>query len=299
MESIVKKSLSSLLIIMMLFAIAMPAIVNAAEEPLYKMEDMKLNTIVYFKGQMYSSIHYACNNAKYAKEIAEEGTAGIVWKLNKKYDSIVVQLSNGAFRTVPVAQVTAIRAEKYVNLNVGTLDDLKNGNLKLNITIDGERNDLVLDNGVNITGSLENTTIGFEKGFSKLTITKDGKTITDMFIIKDAHGNISLDVDERKVSGEVAAVIVESFKTGAEVSLEVNENNEIVLAAGAEVKDKNGEHTYVGAKGELSYDFDDPNADIMAQGEATLLDKSYASKKVDTQIIKTIMKLIDMIKALK
>lgn len=297
MESIVKKSLSSLLIIMMLFTIAMPAIVNAAEAK-YSMKDMKLNTIIYFEGQTYSPIHYACNNEKFEKEAYPADTAGIVWKLNRRYDSLVIQLSNTRFRTIKIDQVTGIRDEKFVNIELPTLEEVKNGEMKLNIKILGEENQVEFSNGavarLDADGAL---VLGFENGFSKLTINrKDGNPI-ELFIIKDASGNVTLDIDQRFISAEVEALLLEKIRAGADVSLQVVDGV-IEIAGGAEATNPEGDFTYAGVDGKVSYDTKDPDADVMADVKIDVLDTTVIEKEnVDTRIKKTIKSLISKLRA--
>ena len=302
MESIVKKCLSSLVVFMMLFTLTMPVLVNAAEvapaKPKYTVTDMKLNTIIYFQGQTYSALHYKCNNEKYKKEVYAEKTAGIVWKLNKKYDSIVVQLSDGKFRTVPVSQVLDVRAEKFINLDASTLDELKNGQLKLNITILGEKNKVNISNSSVVSiGKDGMLSLGIDNGFSQVTFDIEGREEPIVIdILKDASGHVALDIENLALTADAKATLLNALTTGGSVEFSAKDG---VIKVGGAISASGAQSgtAYIDASGALSYDTKEgENADIMADVNVSILDKPVIPQtNIDTHIVKTIKSLISRI----
>lgn len=303
MESIVKKSLSSLLIVVMLFTMAMPAMVNAAkiEKPEAFTEKELLNKIVYFEGQTYSSLQYDVDNAKsyQIKEVCPEDTAGIVFKLNKKYDTLVVLLSNGKFRTIKYDQVSGMRDSDFIQVNFDRGTNLKD--MKFDLSIMGEENQIVLQNGTDIVTDFEGRiALGFENGFSKLTITRNGKQLTDIFIIEKANGKVVLDVDEKVISADVATEMLEIMAAGGEVKLAL-EDNKIVLAAGAEAGkelDEDGKVTgeYVSADAEAVYTMGDNDIEVGA--EAAVMGHKIGNINNKMRVVEKITSLINRLRAL-
>lgn len=301
MESIVKKCLSSLVVFMMLFTLTMPVLVQATEAegaPKYTVADMKLNTIIYFEGQTYSALHYKCNNDKYKKEVYTEKTAGIVWKLNKKYDSIVVQLSDGKFRTVPVSQVLDIRAEKFINLDASTLDELKNGQLKLNITILGEKNKVNISNSSVVSiGKDGMLSLGIDNGFSQVTFDIEGREEPIVIdILKDASGHVALDIENLALTADAKATLLNALTTGGSVEFSAKDG---VIKVGGAVSASGAQSgtAYIDASGALSYDINaGEDADIMADVNVSILDNPVVPQtNIDTHIVKTIKSLISRI----
>lgn len=301
MESIVRKSFLSL-IIMMLIAFAMPAIVNAAENPVFTMEDMKLNKIIYFDGQTYSPINYSCKD-KYKKEYHDERTAGIVWKLNRKYDSIVIQLSNGRFRTIKVDDVLEIREGDFIKVNTSSLEETMKGNLKLNITIDGEENKVEFSNkalvNIDTNGALS---LSAKEGDSKVTITKKGEESEpiEFYIIKNAEGNVILDIDDQFITADAKAEVVQALTTGADAKLAV-EDGVLVLAANAKVDNLDQSETYVEAGAELSYDttkIEDEENDVMANVHANVLGHKVEKTEINTRIVRAVRSILNRISSL-
>lgn len=304
MESIVKKSLSSLLIVVMLFTMAMPAMVNAAkiDKPTNFTEMELLNKIVYFEGQTYSSLKYDVDNAKdyQIKEVCPADTAGIVFKLNKKYDTLVVLLSNGKFRTIKYEQVTGIRDSDFIQVDY-KIDNLKD--LKFDLSIVGEENQIVLQNGVGVTTDFDGKiSLGFNNGFSQLTITRNGKQLTDIYIIEKANGKVVLDIDEKVISADVAAKMLEMMAAGGEVSLALKDNK-IVLAGGAEVGkelDETGKVSekgqYVSADAEATYTIGDNDIEVGA--EASALGHKIGDINNKMRVVEKITNLINRLRAL-
>ncbi|MGN1298536.1 MAG: hypothetical protein ACI4UE_00920 [Candidatus Scatovivens sp.] len=296
MSKLTQKFISTLMLVIMMATMIMPLTVNAAQGD-YSIKDMKLNTVIYFTGNTYSSIDYSCK--RNAMGTYDEETAGIVWKINRLKKSIVIQLSDGKFRTIPVSQVTKIREEKLLKITVPSIEEAKDRQAKLNIKFSGENLKVDISNEavakVSTNGEIS---LGLEKGFSKLTITKGNEEPVELYIIKDASGNVTLDVDERKISAEAKAEILERITAGDKIELSVKDG-EIVIANTAYIADAEEEKTYVEASGELSYDTKDSEADIMASAKVDVMDNEIINvDKVDTHAKKTIKLLIARIKSL-
>lgn len=296
MSKLTRKIMSILMLIIMMATMIMPLTVNAAQGD-YSISDMKLNTVIYFVGNTYSSIDYSCKRS--VRGTYDEETAAIVWKINRLKRSIVIQLSDGKFRTIPVNQVTSIREEKLLKVTVPTIKEAKDGQMKLNIKFVGEniKVDISNESVANVTTDGK-ISLGLNNGFSKLTITKGTEEPVELYIIKDASGNVTIDVDEKMISAEVKAEIIEKITLGDEVELSVN-NGEIVLSNEFTVSDAEEENTYIDASGELSYDTKEPESDIMASAKVDVMQNEIINvEKVDTHAKKTIKSLISRIKRL-
>lgn len=232
MSKITQKFISTLIIMVMMMSMAMPLTVNAAS---YTIKQMKLNTIVFFTGETYSSIDYSCKRG--VKETFTEQTAGIVWKINRLKNSIVVQLSDTKFRTIPVGDnIKGIRAEEVLDINVSTIEQLQQGDLNLNIDFKGIETEVIIENHalVNIEKTDNGVTlkVGREAeenkeadyAFSKVTVIKEGEEPVPFYIIKDASGNISLDIEGQKITAGAEAEIFEKITVGDTAELAIVDN---------------------------------------------------------------------------
>ena len=143
MSKITQKFISTLVLIVMMLSMVMPLTANAAQGD-YTIKDMRLNTVIFFEGDTYSSIDYSCKRG--VKGTYSEETAGIVWKINRLKKSIVIQLSDLKFRTIPVEQVTRIRPGKVLDIDTSTMEQLQNGELNLDIDFKGIKTEVLIEN---------------------------------------------------------------------------------------------------------------------------------------------------------
>lgn len=319
MESIVKKGLSSLLIIMMLFTIAMPAIVNASEEK-FTIGDMKLNRIITFRGETFALNDYNCDGA--VKKEYPEDTKALVMAIYKKEplrfahifkgkarqecNSLLVFIKDAGLRMIKVDSVVSID-DKFIEINPDQTKLLVKQDDGVKMTLDIQITDLEgkkiksSNSAVayfNKDGYLE---IGMKEGTANITIQKDGQdVIAPISIVNNGEGKIAINLtDGLHLQAGGTAQFLELVDAGAAVKLDVSNEGVVEVHAEGQANKANEEFTYAGGSVDLSYDPHAENPDIMAGGTVTLLDKSYTQEKVDTQIIKTIMDLINMIKKLK
>lgn len=268
-------------------------------EARYTIDDMKLNTIVYFEGPAYGSMDYSCIRG--VKDNFTEKTAGIVWKINKLYGnkSITVQLSNGKFRTIPIEQVTYESQRKYMSVDCSSLKETLDGNLYLGIAFDGENTQVKLDTSTiaKLDISKDSIILGNDSGFCTLTITEKGKEDEpiELHIIKDSKGEIKLDFANAKISAEAEAELLETIKAGGKAHVSVKDGNIEVHAEGKVDETKNGTNI-VNGEATASYDINkrnDEDNDINAGAKLNVLGKNIINKeKTNTRIIKTIKSLI-------
>lgn len=284
MSKITQKFISTLVLIVMMLSMVMPLTANAAQGD-YTIKDMRLNTVIFFEGDTYSSIDYSCKRG--VKGTYSEETAGIVWKINRLKKSIVIQLSDLKFRTIPVEQVTRIRPGKVLDIDTSTMEQLQNGELNLDIDFKGIKTEVLIENHSLVKFEKTDTGVklsvsgkGDELAFSKVTIIKEGEEPVPFYIIKDASGNISLDIESKCLTAGAEAEIFEKITVGDTASLAI-EDNKIVASNSLQISNADKSQEYVQLDTEAKVGLSEDKTHLEAEGSARLEVKNEEMVQLD------------------